>query len=90
MNKYDLSEEALEHTFFPSKLPHIITGSPHITWENAMSCAPRHKFFRTPGEQKRNMEERLSFLHVLEKRARVSGNFRITDEFVKDFVERND
>jgi hypothetical protein len=95
MKKYDLGEESLENLLnYKSRplndSPYIIIGNPHISWESAMSCAPRHKFFRTPKEQQDNMKKRLAFLHALEKRAKTSGNFRLTDEFVKDFIERND
>lgn len=59
------------------------------TFEEKMSYAPRNKFFKSELEQTRSMENRLQFLHFLEKASKRAG-FIITDDFVKDFVERND
>ena len=54
-----------------------------------MIHAPRNKFFKTREEQIHSMENRLQFIHFLNKASKRSG-FIITDEFVQDFIERND
>jgi hypothetical protein len=65
-------------------------GKMKVTFEEKMAYSPRNKFFVSEADQRSSMEKRLAFLHVLEKRSKASGNFKITDEFVKDFIERND
>lgn len=59
-------------------------------FESKMINAPRYKFFASETEQASSMAKRLEFLCVLQKLSKSSGIFRLTDEFVHDFVERND
>jgi hypothetical protein len=63
---------------------------PKSDFDARMAFAPSHKFFKTEAEQITNMEKRIQFLQVLERRAKASLLFRLTDEFIKDFIERND
>jgi hypothetical protein len=94
--KYDLSEESLLKAINECRTRW--SGYASIedqvrafgTFEEKMAYVPRNKFFISETEQRASMEKRVAFLHVLEKRAKASGLFKITDEFVKDFVERND
>lgn len=59
------------------------------SFSEKMAYAPRNKFFKTEEEQKSSIENRLQFLNFLNKSSKRCG-FIITEEFVKDFIERND
>lgn len=59
------------------------------SFSEKMAYAPRNKFFKSELEQTHSMENRLQFLHFLDKASR-RANFVISDDFVKDFIERND
>lgn len=60
-----------------------------MTFSEKMAYSPRNKFFITEEEANKSMKNRLQFLHFLNKASKRCG-FIITDEFVKDFIERND
>ena len=68
----------------------ILCASDPLLFQKSMAYAPRNKFFASESEQRVSMENRVAFLHVLQKTANKSGLFTIPDDFVKDFVERND
>lgn len=61
----------------------------HPSWSQIMAYVPRNKFFSTEAERNKSMENRLQFLHFLDKASR-RANFVVSDDFVKDFIERND
>lgn len=94
--KYDLSEESILKTINECRgrpannVSHKDMVSAFGSFEQKMAYAPRNKFFSSEAAQSANMEKRAAFLNVLDKHAKNSGNFVLTDEFVKDFVERND
>lgn len=93
--KYDLTEASLLKTINecrvrPIKEPYEDRARVLGSFDQRMAYAPRNKFFASEAAQRANMDRRVAFLHVLDKRAKASGIFVITDEFVKDFIERND
>lgn len=68
----------------------IEDDTPEKMWLSQMAFVPLNKWFKTKVKQHKSIQSRLNFLHVLEKTAKLSGLFVVTDEFSRDFVYRND
>jgi hypothetical protein len=82
----DLTCESLFENLKNYKKMHARLSS----WETLNAFSPSNKFFATKEEKDDSIQKRLNFLHVLEKTAKKSGLFVVTDSFSRDFVYRND
>ena len=62
----------------------------HVSFQQRMAFAPKNKFFETEAEYLANMEKRLKFCEHLSRNAVRHKLFKGSDDFIKDFIERND
>jgi hypothetical protein len=68
--------------------PLIVDPDSHF--KTKMAFAPKNKFFETEAEYLANMEKRLKFCEHLARASVRHKLFKVSDDFIKDFIERND